>query len=170
MLTGAQAADVMNLVETNAIAALEDDDWLKTGGTGGINQIVAKTIPGNERTVWEAILPCLIVRAPQFRPGDERTAGGYDLIVLLQVEYNAISGDVDAGMDGVQTALARLARWYEEESVTSGRRLNGLLDTGAGIVRNVAPEPLDVEQDEDDDSRFWMSGIVAADILLRAAL
>lgn len=142
MLTKAQADDIHNVVEAAVVAGLGADAWLSVGGTGGIKKIAQKYLPLDRMQLWRSILPGMAVTSANVRELDElRTAGSYVLATDVTVEYYRADMDVEAAIDGVQTALARLMRWAWDE-MQGGSRLNGLLDTGGGSIdQRRAPGP-----------------------------
>ena len=163
MLTGQQAADILNLVEERVVAALGEDAWLKEGGTGGIKKIRTKALPTERLQVWESSLPCLVVAAEGLhsRHG-EATFGAYEQRVGCEITYLASSGDLAEGIDGAQTATARLMRWLHLEGGTSGTRLDGLLDDGDGCNSTSS-----ARVGYDDGDRFFMRAVLSFELSLR---
>ncbi len=164
MLTGSQAQDVLNLIETEVIDALGSDDWLKVGGTAGVLLIQAKYLPIEDQYQWSAILPGISVTAVNIdQPQDTSQAAAYDLVCHLVLEFVTVAGDIEANVNDVQTAMARLMRWLWTEA-HGGTRLSGLLDTGGGAVINRSATGPALEPME--NNHFLRVGIVECDVVL----
>jgi hypothetical protein len=107
-------------------------------GYGQVRKIAAKYLPIEQMALWKAILPGIAVVASGPEEIDSTaTAGAYDLRVPVLIDYYRADGDIAAGIDRTQEALARLLRWSRDEMhATSGSKLNGLLTAGGGTIRN----------------------------------
>jgi len=168
MLTGSQAQDVLNLIETEVIDALGSDAWLKVGGTAGVKAIEAKYLPVENRQLWTSILPGIAVTAVNIdQPQETSQAAAYDLVSHVIIEYTDVGGDVIGNVNKVQTAMARLMRWLWTET-RGGTRLSGLLgaDGGGAMKNRTSTGPL---LEPMENQRFLHIGIVECDVVLKVA-
>lgn len=164
MLTAEQAGTVIHLVESGAIARLDADAWLGTGGTGEIAFIGAGE-PGF-RPFGAHELPALTVSAMPDAFTGEVPEGVRGIRLRLTVGICCASGDRAALRERIREVCARVAHWIAEQNSDGGNGLDGLLADGSGSIT-----PGGTQIRETAANTVWRSeAVVEAAVLLYAAL
>jgi hypothetical protein len=164
MLTAEQAGDVVNLVESSAVASLEADAWLGTGGTGEIAFI---GVGGPDSRPFGAHeLPALTVSAMPEAFNGEVPEGVRGIRLRLTVGIVCASGDRAALRERIREVCARVGHWIAEQNGVDGYGLDGLLADGSGSI-----SPGGTQIGETAANGVWRSeAVVTAEVLLYAGL
>ncbi len=134
MLTVSQAAEIIETVEDSAVDSLDADEWLLTGGTGGIKTIRVGTVDRDHRFA-DHELPALIVAVTGVdHPfSDTAPTNACEVTVLCTILVIGAGGDPDALRGELREIAARVSAWAVDQNDADGNRLDGLLDTGDRI-------------------------------------
>ncbi len=134
MLTGTQAAEIIETVEVSVVDSLGADEWLSTGGTGGVKTIRADAVDRNPRFAAHE-LPALIVTVTEVEHPFRGIAptNACEVSVLSTILAIGAGGDPDALRGDLREIAARVSAWAVDQNDADGNRLDGLLGTGDRI-------------------------------------